>query len=74
MNAGSLVNKRTQRYIREHLPSRSAAREPPHTSALVDAPCWADTIVRKYPWSSELRFAHTPFRNCQLFNKKEIAD
>lgn len=69
MIAGELVNKNTRRFIREHLPYREGTRIRKHTSALIDAACWADSVVDTLPWSADLHFVHTPYRDCQVYNE-----
>ena len=67
--ASQLISRKTRKYINDHLPRIPGSKMNDYESALVQAACWADFEVDKYPWSAELHFVHTPYRNCQPYNE-----
>ena len=68
--AGSLMTPKTSRYIREHLMEVPRVSKRRSMEALVDASTWADQVADngELPWSSDLHFSHTPYRDCQQFD------
>jgi hypothetical protein len=68
--ASQLIRRKTRKYINDHLPRIPGSKMNDYESALVRAACWADSVVDVYPWSAELHFVHTPYRNCQPYNER----
>ena len=64
------MTPKTSRYIREHLMGVPQVSKRRSIQALVDASTWADQLVDsgELPWSADLHFSHTPYRNCQQFD------
>lgn len=68
--AASLIRPKTSRYVRDVLRSaepESLSRNPKKLMTSVSN--WADQVSDSFDWSSELHFAHTPFRACAPFDK-----
>ena len=67
--AGALLSKKTARFVTQHLPIGRHTHLNRAESALVSAAPWADTVADtpEYAWSTDLHFAHTPYRACAPF-------
>ena len=65
--AGSLIQRKTARYVQRLLPRSARRGMTTAQSCLVKSAGWADEISDEYSWSSELHFSHTPQFDCQTF-------
>ena len=66
--ASEFMAYKTVRFLREHLLEGRPAHRMKVGKALENASVWADYIVDKLPWSAQLHFVNTPYRDCSSFD------
>ena len=65
--ASEFMARKTSRFIRDHLLGSGAFSRMQVSSTFAQASVWADTVVDELPWSAELHFTNTPYRDCSPF-------
>ena len=69
--AAKHIQRKTRRFVREHIPPKDGSWMGLSESALVQVSAWADQVLENpaYAWSRELHFSDTPYRACDAYDE-----